>query len=361
MHLIRSWNFANHIAIVLSLFGLFIAGILLFRESLPLDIGCNVQSSCRVVSSSPASQFFGIPVSAYGSLLCLMLLILGLLRFGSRSLIANTTLAYVLLAVGVLISFLLLGYSIFYLNAICIWCVSFLVILLLNLSIHARLYVLRGLADPRGSICEGLASTLVVLGLGSLSLPLWRPDTSHAQFDGKLARSLTDKDLFPFWAPTCGDPSAKTRFLMFGDFSCLACAESFPRLVNAVQSRKGVSLTFRHFANLRHSGSLTAAIVLQLAAEEGSFWQLGLAVFESGDYRRPGLDEIASKFGLTRRRIEIALLKEPQSKYRTWVQSDRSMALRLGLDSTPSILLFEPNRIPRLISSKDAITLASRL
>jgi len=357
---LRNWHLVNYLSILLSLIGLFVAGLLVARDWLSVDLSCYAESSCNIVSNSPVSRVLGLPISVYGLLLCLVLLILGLMRFGSTDIIRNTRIAYGLLALGVFISLLLTGYSAFYLHALCSWCITFLIVLLINLSIHSRLYSLETPPVPRGSILGALALILAVTGVITLTWPLWIHDTSYVRFNSQLANSLSKDELFPIWSPVCGEPSAKRRLLMFGDFSCIACAESFPTLFNAIKGRNDINLTYRHFPNPEHSGSLTAAIVLQLAAREGCFWKMGVEVFESGDFRRPRLDEIALRFGLSKHSLEVALMKMPKSQSQTMVDADRSMALRLGLRATPSIILFEPNHVPRLISSREAVEVISR-
>ena len=127
----------NRLIFVFSLIGVIVAGYLWFMHAHPQDIPCGGSGGCEQVANSPYSRFppgVGPPVAAYGTLGYLALTVLSFLRTLPGTAERDRRLLALLLATatfGLAASLWLTYVEIFWIKAICRWCVGSQLIMLL--------------------------------------------------------------------------------------------------------------------------------------------------------------------------------------------------------------------------------------
>ena len=79
-----------------------------------------------------------------------------------------------------------------------------------------------------------------------------------------------------------GDSDAKVKIVEFSDFECPFCQKTLPTL-DKVFEKYGdqVSLEYRHYPLGFHSKAQKAAEAAECAGEQGKFWEMHDAIFES--------------------------------------------------------------------------------
>jgi uncharacterized membrane protein len=122
---------------VLAMIGTFIAlYLMLYKLGLIGTLTCSI-GSCETVNTSRWARFLGLPVAAWGVVFYLDVLIVSLI--GIQPMLArNPVVSWLLVgwgAVGVLFSAWLTYLELFRIHAICIWCVTSAVIVLMIFAI----------------------------------------------------------------------------------------------------------------------------------------------------------------------------------------------------------------------------------
>lgn len=133
---------------VLDIIGLLVAGYLSVVE-LSGDVpACGILPGCAEVAKSPYNNFLGIPVAVFGVGLSIVLLSLALAWWKTD--IYGLLLAhYALSLVGVIFDGWFLYLQVFVIQAVCIWCVTYEVSLLLRFLVALLVYVRQ--PRPQGS------------------------------------------------------------------------------------------------------------------------------------------------------------------------------------------------------------------
>ena len=132
--LLHQPGWMDYLVPILSLFGMFAAGYLLYVETNPVQAICGPVGNCNAVQSSPYSRLFGIlPVGLVGLLGYLAVLAVWLWkRLRSDRLAEMAPMAIMGMALfGVLFSIYLTYLELFVIKAVCIWCLSSAVIITL--------------------------------------------------------------------------------------------------------------------------------------------------------------------------------------------------------------------------------------
>lgn len=125
---------------VLDLIGLVVAGYLSVVELSGSVPTCGIITGCEEVAKSEYNNFLGVPVAVFGVLLSVVLLSLALAWWKTN--IYGLLLAhYALSLVGVIFDGWFLYLQVFVIRAVCIWCVTYEVSLLLRFLIALLVYV----------------------------------------------------------------------------------------------------------------------------------------------------------------------------------------------------------------------------
>ncbi|MFA5947130.1 MAG: vitamin K epoxide reductase family protein [Patescibacteria group bacterium] len=124
----------------LSLIGLLDSGYLTAHKLFGTPLRCGVVGGCEIVSQSPYSMVFGVPLSLIGMLFYLTMFF-GALTYREFGLEKVLKAVAILSVVSILTSAWLVGVQLFVIKAICIYCmisagISFV---LVNLGVHILL------------------------------------------------------------------------------------------------------------------------------------------------------------------------------------------------------------------------------
>lgn len=139
------------------------------------------------------------------------------------------------------------------------------------------------------------------------------------------------------WGPPLGDEKAPVSLVVFSDFTCPYCKASRPVLEAFVAAHPGrVKLYFKPYPILRHPGALEAAMAAEWAREQGAFWKVHDALFESDAHDLDAIDALAQAAGLDAPELRDALLSR---KMEARVRASQTEANGVGVHSTPALFL----------------------
>lgn len=140
-------------------------------------------------------------------------------------------------------------------------------------------------------------------------------------------------------SPTKGAAKPVVTVVEWADFECPFCAVAAPELKKLVEKYpEQVQLVFKHYPLSAHEHAENAARAAVAAHQQGKFWPLQQALFES---QKSGLDEpsilkLAREVGLDMKGFEADMASESTADS---VARDRKQADALGLEGTPMIYI----------------------
>src|SRR5277367_2711807 len=98
-----------------------------------------------------------------------------------------------------------------------------------------------------------------------------------------------------------GSPLASIELILYGDFQCQYCGETYP-VIKWLQDSFGSELKFvyRHYPiPARHTLSLQAAVAAESAALQGKFWYMHDMIYENQKFlTRASFREFAQEIDL---------------------------------------------------------------
>lgn len=272
-----------------------------------------------------------------------------------------TMLGLLLSGIGLLASAYLTYISLAIIQATCEWCLASAALMLVLFLLHG---VMAQDGDPVSLPARRIEPML--LGIG-LVIALGGVGVISAAQQPSLVRELDPNvaqidRVLPEAARVMGPEDAKVTVVEFADYNCRACrvvAQSLKPVMEQTKDR--VRWSFRHlplFEIPGHEFSVWAAFATMVAAEEGKFWEVHQAMFEEANAARlrsmDGITQIVAAAGLDaaefRRRTELE--EDPAMEA---VGNDRVLAQELGINATPSFLVFVEGRPPMLVNSVDRL------
>lgn len=136
--------------------------------------------------------------------------------------------------------------------------------------------------------------------------------------------------------------SAKVTIVEFLDYECEACYAAHPIVKRILDEYKGqVNFVVRNFPN--HFNSVLAAQSAEAAGEQGKFWEMYDKLFEKqkewGEQKTPQTDKFmsyAQQIGLDMNKFKDSL---DSNKFKNKIEADKSEALGLGVDATPTFYI----------------------
>lgn len=311
--------------LVVSLFGMFLAGILTYEHYVPMDLpGCSQDGAfdCAKVNSSQFSEIRGIAVALIGFVT--YVLVAGLcvtrLRKGPDKAAGAMAYAFILAVISGVLSAFLFYASKFILGTFCLYCIGLYVVnaaMLVTswgaLGGPGRLFpAIRQDLDGLGKqkpIAYGLFGLIVVLfviavakpgkffnGPGEVSGPITLPPLGNN--DEKARKEILAA---PYLNPGPGGGFAKgaganavLTIIEFADFECPACRSTSWELAELVKKHKDdVRVVFRHYPLDRtcntsmqrqvHPYACSTALAAEAAGVQGKFWEFHDAVYAKRD------------------------------------------------------------------------------
>lgn len=152
------------------------------------------------------------------------------------------------------------------------------------------------------------------------------------------AQGLSRSDLLPKGTNTLGNQDSKVYLVEFSDFQCPAC-KAYKPVVDKILKKNQEQIVFgyRHFPLPQHPFGYKAALVSEIAAAEGKFWQMYEYLFENQDqFSEEFIKQSGKAIGMDEKKFQQAL---DNKEYEAKIAKDISDGSKLGINSTPTFFL----------------------
>lgn len=143
-----------------------------------------------------------------------------------------------------------------------------------------------------------------------------------------------------------GNKDAKVVVYEYADFQCPGCAGAYPNLKTITETYKNqVAFVYRSFPLTSiHPHAFAAAATAEAAGLQGKYWEMHDQLFEtqdtwknlSAEARQNQFEQYAQALGLNVDQFRADLAGE---KVAAKINFDRSLGLKVGVDSTPTVFI----------------------
>ena len=190
----------------------------------------------------------------------------------------------------------------------------------------------------------------ISLGLYMISNPMLNSMSGESE--------LTITQLMENGSPIFGNQNAEISIVEFGDYQCTFCYKFHQNTLNSIQSEYidsgKINYVYRDFP-LNGSDSILAAEATYCANEQGNYWQYHNLIFENWAGENTGWVTMNS---LTQFAVDLNLdITEFQNcltthKYYQKVIDNENYAKKIGINATPSFLIFNDEEVVRIIGAQ---------
>lgn len=173
--------------------------------------------------------------------------------------------------------------------------------------------------------------------------------------DSKL---LTESKLIQNGSPIMGNPSAEITIVEWGDYQCTFCYKFHQSTMNTIKQdfieTGKVKLVFKDFP-LNGPDSVLAAEAAYCAQDQGKYWQYHDELYNNWGGERTGwitrdsLDKFATTVNLDLKKFGKCL---DDHKYLERVNQMYEFGKEIGIDATPSFLVFSNEKIIKIIGNQ---------
>ena len=170
----------------------------------------------------------------------------------------------------------------------------------------------------------------------------------------KNSESLTSSKLMDNGSPIFGNPDAAITILEWGDYQCTFCFKFHQNTLKTINEdfiKTGkVKLVFKDFP-LNGPDSLLAAEASYCAQEQEKYWQYHDELYKNWGGERTGwitresLDTFALSVNLNLKEFNKCL---DEKRYQSHVNSLYEFGQEIGIDATPSFLVFNDEKIIKI-------------
>lgn len=165
---------------------------------------------------------------------------------------------------------------------------------------------------------------------------------------------LTVSNLIDGGSPILGNSNAPITILEWGDYQCTFCYKFHQNTLNIIQedfiNTGKVKLVFKDFP-LNGPDSLLAAEAAYCAEDQEKYWQYHDELYKNWGGERTGwvtrgsLDNFAMTVNLDLKEFNKCL---DEHKYQNKVNSIHEFGKEIGIDATPSFLVFNEEKIIKI-------------
>ena len=170
----------------------------------------------------------------------------------------------------------------------------------------------------------------------------------------KESKMFTVSKLIENGSPIIGEPNAPITILEWGDYQCTFCYKFHQNTLDIIKEdfiKSGkVNLVFKDFP-LNGPDSLLAAEASYCAEDQGKYWQYHDELYKNwggektGWVTRESLDRFANSVNLDLIEFNECL---DDHKYQDRVKVLHEFGKELGIDATPSFLIFNDQKIIKI-------------
>lgn len=173
--------------------------------------------------------------------------------------------------------------------------------------------------------------------------------------DSKL---LTESKLIQNGSPIIGNPSATITIVEWGDYQCIFCYKFHQSTLNTIKQdfieTGKVKLVFKDFP-LNGPDSVLAAEAAYCAQDQGKYWQYHDELYKNWGGERTGwitrdsLDKFATTVSVDLEKFDKCL---DDHKYLERVNQMYEFGKEIGIDATPSFLVFNNEKIIKITGNQ---------
>ncbi|MBI4131951.1 MAG: DsbA family protein [Nitrosarchaeum sp.] len=177
----------------------------------------------------------------------------------------------------------------------------------------------------------------------------------QSEDDSKL---LTESKLIQNGSPIMGEPSATITIVEWGDYQCTFCYKFHQSTMNTIKQdfieTGKVKLVFKDFP-LNGPDSILAAEAAYCAQDQGKYWQYHDELYKNwggertGWVNRDSLDKFATTVSLDLEKFDKCL---DEHRYLERVNQMYEFGREIGIDATPSFLVFSNEKIIKIIGNQ---------
>ena len=177
---------------------------------------------------------------------------------------------------------------------------------------------------------------------------------SLSELDNDERILLSKRNLLENGSPMIGNPSATITILEWGDYQCTYCyrfhQSTLNTLLDEYMNSGKVNLVFKDFP-LNGPDSILAAEASYCAGEQGKYWKYHDELYSNWGGERTGWVNIESlkKFaGSVNLEIDEFSSCLEDHKYKQKVLEIEKFGKEIGIDATPSFLIFNDEKIIKI-------------
>ena len=177
----------------------------------------------------------------------------------------------------------------------------------------------------------------------------------QSEDDSKL---LTESKLIKNGSPIMGNPSAAITILEWGDYQCTFCYKFHQSTLNTIKQdfieTGKVKLVFKDFP-LNGPDSVLAAEAAYCAQDQGKYWQYHDELYKNWGGERTGwitrdsLDKFATTVSVDLEKFDKCI---DDHKYLERVNQMYEFGKKIGIDATPSFLVFNNEKIIKITGNQ---------
>ena len=177
----------------------------------------------------------------------------------------------------------------------------------------------------------------------------------QSEDDSKL---LTESKLIQNGSPIIGNPSATITIVEWGDYQCTFCYKFHQSTMNTIKQdfieTGKVKLVFKDFP-LNGPDSVLAAEAAHCAQDQGKYWQYHDELYKNWGGERTGwitrdsLDKFATTVSVDLEKFDKCF---DDHKYLERVNQMYEFGREIGIDATPSFLVFSNEKIIKIIGNQ---------
>lgn len=358
----------NRAVMFLSAVGIFIAGVLSYSELADKEVPCGVSGGCSAVTASPASEIMGVKVAFLGLAAYVALLLLAAYRANQRGKkwSAASMVGLVFTGFGFGFSVWLQIVSITQIRELCLWCIGSAVTMFLLFLAHGLLVQNDAPTEEvKPSNTEfAFVAGFAILALGGIGVQAATLDRARSQGPQLSLGSVTAEEILPVESKMLGNADAKVTLVEFADMNCDMCRRTFSELKGYHDKYGGkLRVAYRHYPLFQipgHETSVALAVVAEMAAEKGQYWEFLTKVMDAANKERvkadSGIVQLAAEVGLDPEAVRTEI-SNPSSAYVDKVNDDYNLA-RTGLKitGTPTYILVADGLPPTPVDHKAIAT-----
>ena len=171
------------------------------------------------------------------------------------------------------------------------------------------------------------------------------------------ATLFTKEKLLENSAPIIGNKNAKITILEFGDYQCTFCHKFHQQTLNDIKksyiSTGVVNFTYKDLP-VNGTASVLAAEAAFCADDQGKYWEYHNMLFDNWAGERTGWVTDKSLLNFAKEsNLDINQFTEcmKNHKYYQKVNENQEFAKSVGINATPSFLIFSDDKLVRIIGA----------